>query len=325
MCVELGLCLLWPLATAGGLGATPMSRTAALIPERGEALKGGRLTGAAQVPLERADGGDTPILTFHSGRGKVRLLLDTGAASAMVSPGLVERFALGSQPLPPGTWSLAGGGADCQALRLAKTTLPELRLHSGHAPVLSLSGLETLVVPVAALPKGVDGVLGAPSLKQLPFVVDPHEGKIHFGPSAGEWRQASPTPKEVIPLVWRRGVPLAPLRLRLSAHQSTVLEALLDTGAEGLFLTRELAARLIPLGPSRSAQLVGVCGRQEVSRQRLMGLGLAMQPIGSVEAIITSNPVFALLRVQVIVGQEILRSRRQFWRLDAQPPRLELW
>jgi hypothetical protein len=44
-----------------------------------------------------------------------------------------------------------------------------------------------------------------------------------------------------------------------------------------------------------------------------------------VEAIILSNPVFERLGVEAIVGQELLRSRRQLWRLDVTPPRLELW
>jgi len=32
-----------------------------------------------------------------------------------------------------------------------------------------------------------------------------------------------------------------------------------------------------------------------------------------------------LLGVEAIVGQEVLRFRRQLWRLDTDPPRLELW
>jgi hypothetical protein len=56
-----------------------------------------------------------------------------------------------------------------------------------------------------------------------------------------------------------------------------------------------------------------------------IGLGLQAPPIQSVEAILTSNPVFSLLGVEAIVGQELLRERQQLWRLDQTPPRLELW
>lgn len=325
-CLSLGL--VWVFGAGPGL-AVPEHRGAALIQERGTALQGGQLTGGSQMFLERAEGGDTPVLTFSSDFGLVRLLLDTGAASAMVSPALIRRLGLGSRPLPPDIFSLAGGGADCQSLKLFSTRLPELRLPSGGPwPPLRLHGLEALVIPAVALPKGVDGVLGVPSLKQLPFVVDPLEGRVLFGPPAQQWRRAMASSPEVLPLVWRRGVPLLPLRLRSrSDGQVRELPALADTGAEGLFLTAPLAATLTPLEPAQSARLIGACGQQEVLRQRLLwiGLGSHSPPIQTVEAILTSNPVFALLDVQAIVGQELLRSRRQFWRLEAAPARLELW
>jgi hypothetical protein len=104
-------------------------------------------------------------------------------------------------------------------------------------------------------------------------------------------------------------------------------DALIDTGAEGLFLTPELGALLRPLGTGQAARLVGVCGQQQVRRQRLMGIGIDPQspPMQTHEAILTTNPVFALLGVEAIVGQELLRIRGQLWRLDTDPPRLELW
>lgn len=305
------------------------TQAAALIQERGTPLQAGRMTGGSRTPLERAEGGDTPILTFSTGRGPVRLLLDTGAASALVTPGLVRRLGLASRPLPTQAFSLAGGGADCGALKLSSTRLPELRLLSeASALPLRLLEVEALVIPVDALPKGVDGVLGAPSLKHLPFVVDPLAGKVLLGRPAEQWRQAIGAPSEVVPLAWQRGVPLLQIRVRSrSGERISTVDALADTGAEGLFLTPSLAALLTPLGPGQSARLVGVCGQQAVLRQRLFGMGLGAQrpPDQSVEAIVTDGPVFSLLGVQAIVGQEWLRARRQLWRLDATPPRLELW
>lgn len=287
------------------------------------------MTGTGASPLERAVGGDTPILTFLSAQGPVRLLLDTGAASAMVSPALAQRFALSSRPLPAEDFSLAGGGEGCQSLRLSSTRLPELSLvGSDRVSPYRLHGVEALVIPVEALPRGVDGVLGVPTLKQVPFVVDPAQGTVLLGRAAKQWRQTMEPPIDVVPLTWRRGVPLLPIRVRdRSANQIVTLAALADTGAEGLFLTNRLAAMLTPLGSPQPARLVGVCGQQPVLRQRLMGLALGLQRPASqsVEAILTDGPVFSLLGVQAIVGQEWLRSRRQLWRLDASPPRLELW
>jgi hypothetical protein len=123
-------------------------------------------------------------------------------------------------------------------------------------------------------------------------------------------------------------VPLLQIRVRSRAdNKIRTLQALADTGAEGLFLTPRLAAMLTPLGPGQSARLVGVCGQQGVLRQRLLGIGLGpeMPPNQSVEAIVADGPVFPVLGVEAIVGQEWLRLRRQLWRLDATPPRLELW
>jgi predicted aspartyl protease len=327
----------WPVVTLASLWllashrveAAPQTRARALIQERGPTLRAGRLTGGSHIPLERAEAGDTPILTFSTAGGPVRLLLDTGAASALVSPGLVRRLGLASRPLPAERFALAGGGADCQSLKLLSTQLPELRLPPlPQSSPLRLRGLEALVLPVVALPKGVDGVLGAPALKQLPFVVDPLQGSVLFGEPALRWRQGMPPPPEVVPLTWRRGVPLLPIRVRSKANgQPKQVDALADTGAEGLFLTARLAAMLTPLGVGQSAQLVGVCGQQTVLRQHLMGIGMGVHtsPVQSVEAIVTTNPVFSLLGVEAIVGQELLRDRRQLWRLDASPPRLELW
>lgn len=327
-CLSVGLGSLW-LLVGFGVQAAPEIRSAALIQEHGLPLGGGSMEGGSQVTLERAVGGDTPVLTFASEFGPVRLLLDTGAAFAMVSPGLAERLDLHLHPLPSQTFSLAGGGANCQALKLSKTLLPELRLFSSpQRPPLRLHGLEALVTPGLALPKGVDGVLGAPSLKQLPIVVDPLMGTVLFGQPALHWRRAIASQPEVIPLAWRRGVPVVPMRVQPRADQpARVMDALADTGAEGLFLTARFAQTLTPLGPPLAARLVGACGEQRVYRQRLTGIGLGPQGSSnlSVEAILTSNPVFSLLGVEAIVGQELLRSHRQLWRLDANPSRLELW
>lgn len=313
----------------GEAQAAPETPGAALIQERGAPLRGGIVSGGGVTPLERAAGGDTPILTFLSAQGPVRLLLDTGAASALVSPELVRRFGLSIRPLSPAAFSLAGGGDDCLALRLASTRLPELALLASDQahPSLRLRGVEALVIPADALPKGVDGVLGAPTLKQLPFVVDPLQRAVLLGTPAEQWRQTVGAPVEVVPLTWVRGVPLLPMRVRSrSDHRMRTVQALADTGAEGLFLTPQLAAGLIPLGPAQPARLVGVCGQQQVVRQRLMGIGLGvLPPTQSVEAVVTDGPVFSVLGVQAIVGQEWLRSRRQLWRLDASPPRLDLW
>lgn len=310
--------------------ASPLDLNRALIQSRGLPLQPGRFWGNAELTLERAEGGDTPVLTFSSEGGPVRLLLDTGAASAMVSPALVQRLRLRRVSLTPEQFSLLGGGEGCELLELSKTRLPLLLLSPGSSPgpPLRLQGMEALVLPVVALPRGVDGVVGAPTLRQVPFVIDPLGEKLFFGAAALGWRQGNPLPPMVIPLNWRHGVPRGGIRLEPSPESpSRMVNALMDTGAEGLFLTPRLAGLLRPRGAPQPARLMGVCGEQQVLRQRFAGIGLAPEASANptVEAILTSNPVFASLGVEVIVGQELLRFRSQFWQLDQDPPQLEVW
>jgi predicted aspartyl protease len=187
----------------------------ALIQLAGQPLSGGRSRGSVSLPLERAEGGHTPVLDFqvsgvrgtagsradaaspgHAPRqdrqdmqgARIRLLLDTGATSTMVTPELAERLALERRPLPPGVFALAGGGHGCADLQPQRSRLPALMLRdpaaAAGAPALSLEGVEALVLPVAALPAGVDGVLGAPSLRLMPIRIDPVLGRITLGAMA---------------------------------------------------------------------------------------------------------------------------------------------
>lgn len=335
------------LVVLQGWGTAPVSAQclAALIQVQGQPLAGGRVSGSAVVPLERASGGDTPVLTFATDRGPVRLLLDTGATSSMVRPELAARLGLRPIPLAPEEFRLAGGGADCQSLRPQRLPLPPLRMGG-----LSLDGVEALMLPVAALPAGVDGVLGVPSLRLMPVAVDPLAQQLSLGPGA-----LRSQPRQTLPLRWHRGVPL--LSLITVAGR---VEALADTGAEGLFLSPALAARLHPLNQAESLAMVGFCGTQPVQRQTFAGVAfappvsashvsashvsashgqpdskqpVALEPLGLEplgldqprEGIITENPIFSQLGVAAIVGQELLRQRPQLWRLDLKEPRLELW
>ena len=362
----------------------------ALIQLAGQPLSGGRSRGTVSLPLERAEGGHTPVLDFqvlgvgappgsgaaaaspgpvplHGRQGaRIRLLLDTGATSTMVTPELAERLALVRRPLPAGTFGLAGGGHGCADLNPQRTRLPDLLLRDPAAPsgtsVLSLEGVEALVLPVAALPAGVDGVLGAPSLRLLPIRIDPSLGRIVLGaaaldqlpfplspsssatPPARSSAPRDPPPTAAatsrsrpqrVPLRWHRGVPLLQLRTSVGPVQ-----ALADTGAEGLFLQPALAARLRPLGPAQPLRLVGFCGEQRVERRLYAGLGLGPGSGGlaattgspspgdgpaGVEGIVTDNPIFEQLGVEAILGQELLHRHRQLWRLDQARPELLLW
>ena len=277
------------------------------------------------------------MLTLASPGGVVRLLLDSGASSTMVTPELAQRLGLSSRPLASDAIELAGGGSRCASLQARRTRLPTLELRSeGQQGSLRLSDVEALVLPVAALPQGIDGVLGIPSLRQLPLWIDPQRNRLALGPAALSAARAyeSGVSSLTIPLRWRRGVPLLQLQTPGAA-----VAALADTGAEGLFLSPTLAARLQPLGAVQVLKLAGFCGEQAVESRRYGGLSLGGLSLGDlslgdggrnrgqpgvVEAIRIENSIFAQLGIEAIVGQELLRSRAQLWRLESRPPRLEL-
>ena len=298
----------------------PLPAPAALLQLDGAPVDGGRVRGGARLPLERAAGGDTPVLPFQAPAGSVRLLLDSGASSTMVTPALARRLGLASRPMPEGAAALAGGGGDCALPAARRTTLPTLSLAG-----LRIERLEALLLPIAALPPGVDGVLGVPTLRRLPVWVDPSGGGgLALGPPALQAAASAGAPRLRLPLRLHRGVPLLELQ-----GEGRPIPALVDSGAEGLFLSPSLAGRLAPLGTAQPLRLVGVCGEQPVSRRAYAGLGLPGEPPASlehpIEGIVTTNPIFEQLGVEAIAGQELLRHRRQLWRLDAPRPELLLW
>lgn len=323
------------------------SGAAALIQLQGPALPPGAMSGSAVVPLERAHGGDTPVLTFvvpgsgGDAAARVRLLVDTGASSMLVSPALAGRLGLISRPLPPQSFELAGAGEGCDGLKPSRVRLPPLQLAGSGSTAgagLRLSGAEALVLPVGGLPDDVDGVLGAPQLRQLPLWIDPRGSRLALGrqalqeaaPFAAPRRPASGPGPTTVSLRWRRGVPLLSLALdpgpSAASPSPSTATALADTGAEGLFVTPALAASLPALAPGRPLQVAGACGLQPARWTLVLGPHLPGLPPGTpVQAIVTANPVFQALGVEAIVGQELLRTHRQLWRLDASPPTLKLW
>jgi hypothetical protein len=330
------------------------SGAAALIQLRGPELHPGKMAGSASVTLEQARGGDTPVLTFRvagpegpgagnaagaASGGKVRLLLDTGASSMLVTPALVQRLGLTSRPLAPQSLDLAGAGEGCHGLQPRRTRLPPLQLGDSArpgSPALRLSGAEALVLPVAGLPADVDGVLGAPQLRQLPVWIDPLGDRLAVGGQALAEAALSSEPRRretsatTLRLRWQRGVPLVPLALDQRQPTGTSLTAtvpaLADTGAEGLFVTPALAATFTGLAPSLPLQVAGSCGQQPARSTLVLGPHLQGQaPVSPVQVIETANPVFRALGVEAIVGQELLRTHRQLWRLDTSPPTLKLW
>ncbi|WP_191964832.1 aspartyl protease family protein [Synechococcus sp. RSCCF101] len=328
--IMLSLAALLSLASCPPAVSQPL-RQQAVIQVEGEELAAGRLSGSGQVRLERAAAGDTPVLGFQAlttPPHRVRLLLDTGATSHLLRRSASERLGLASTPIPEGDVGFSGAGDHCRP-ELAKGSLPPLRLLGDRGSV-RLEGAETVILPMAGLPEGVDGVLGAPALRQLPLWVDPIAGSVGFGARALQLAdqalgQRAAQPNHQHRLQWKHGAPITEMQRNNGAR----VAALVDTGAEGIFITPELAGTLDwGFGPPQRIRVTGFCGIQNAVRAKLGGLVLdqpsAQQAPQEQSVIITRNPVFEDLGVELIVGQGWLRHRRQLWRLDEKPPVLRL-
>lgn len=289
---------------------------AALVQLEGMRLPEPRVRGSADVPYDRPADGDTPIVSLTTPDGTVlRLLLDSGASVSLVTDQLVRRLGLSVSALPAGALRLAGAGAGCQDLRPGRVQLPELTVGG-----VQIDGLEALVMPSLGVPPGSDGVLGAPLFRQLPLLVDPVQRRLRLGPDLDRAGMA-PAGATRLPLHWRHAVPL----LDLHDSRGTQGSALLDTGAEGLFVSRHLAARLRPQGPVRPLRIAGFCGDESALQMDLEGLQVAGTPIGRRSMIVTDSGILAALEVEAVVGQPLLRDRRQLWLLNREQPVLLLW
>ncbi|MFM7229630.1 MAG: aspartyl protease family protein [Cyanobacteriota bacterium] len=310
----MGLQPLTVLIAALLLAAVPAR--AALVQLEGMRLPEPRVRGAANVPYDRPADGDTPIVSLTTPDGAVlRLLLDSGASVSLVTERLVQRLGLPVSPLPPGALRLAGAGAGCQDLRPGRVQLPQLTVGG-----MQIDGLEALVMPALGIPPGSDGVLGAPLFRQLPLLVDPVGRRLRLGPDLDR-AGVAPAGATRLPLRWRHAVPL----LELQDSRGTQGSALLDTGAEGLFVSRNLAARLRPQGPVQALRIAGFCGDESALQMDLEGLQLAGTPVGKRSMIVTDSGILAALEVEAVVGQPLLRDRRQLWLLNREQPVLLLW
>lgn len=292
------------------------SARAALVQLEGIQLPEPLVRGSTDVSYERPSDGDTPIVRLTTPDGtEVKLLLDSGASVSLITEQLARQLGLPVAEVPPGTLRLAGAGAGCQDLRPGRVRLPDLALGS-----VQIEGLEALVMPALGVPPGSDGVLGAPLFRQLPLLIDPIGRRVRLAPEQ-DGRAMAPAHAQRLPLRWSHGVPLVDLQDSRGRGGS----ALLDTGAEGLFVSRNLAARLQAVGPVLPLRITGFCGNESALQMNLQGLRLAGTPVGGQSMIVTDSGILAALEVDAVVGQPLLKNRRQLWLLNREQPVLLLW
>ena len=273
------------------------------------------IEGASRAAYTTPSDGDTPILLLKTSAGApVRLLIDTGASRSMVSQALIQRLQLPTQALPSGNFELAGAGSDCPTDPPRQAVLPTLQLGD-----LKIRKLAVLVMPKLGVPPGTDGVLGASALRQLPLLIDPSQQQVHFDHQLST--QSAPADALRVPLQWRDHVPL----LQVFDQTGNATSALLDTGAEAVFIGASLAQRLSPLSPPSGVEIQGFCGSEFAIERLFSGLSVGNVRLQRSPAIVTRNRILKDLNVEAIIGQPLLKNRRQLWLLNRPDPLVLLW
>ena len=273
------------------------------------------MEGSSRTVYTTPSDGDTPVLLLKTSGGlPVRLLIDTGASRSMVSQAFVQRLKLKTKALPSGNFALAGAGSDCPTDPPRQAVLPMLRLGE-----LKIRELAVLVMPKLGVPPGTDGVLGASALRQLPLLIDPKQKQLRFDQQLTP--QSAPADAVRIPLRWRDHVPL----LQVSDQNGDETSALLDTGAEAVFIGVPLAQRLSPQSPPSGVEIQGFCGSEFAIERIFSGLSVANLKLEKSPAIVTRNRILKDLNVEAIIGQPLLKKRRQLWLLNRPEPLVLLW
>lgn len=189
--------------------------------------------GSAPLQLLRTgDIGGLPWAELPLQGRPTRWLLDSGASAAVITPALAQSLKL--QALSPISVAMAGG-----VRTLPRYRLPALPGSEGAADAAADTAAIALdLQPLLGEAGGyVDGVLGAPWLRERVTRFDFSAGRLHWSAAAGAVSDAA-----VLPLHWDQGLPT--VSLALGAGQPE--DFLVDTGNAGalvLFAKRARALR----------------------------------------------------------------------------------
>jgi hypothetical protein len=151
------------------------------------------------------------------------------------------------------------------------------------------------------------------------MLIDPKQQQVRFDQQLSI--QSAPADALRLPLQWRDHVPL--VRVFDQSRKSTL--ALLDTGAEAVFVGVPLAQRLTPQSPPSGVEIQGFCGSELAVERVFTGLRIGTVRLEGSPAIVTRNRILKDLNVEAIIGQPLLKNRRQLWLLNRPDPVLLLW
>lgn len=164
-----------------------------------------------QIPLMAGSENHFFVEVVINGRGKARLLLDTGASMITLSQNAARRLGLNYLDAPKITFSTAGGMVE----------MPLLALDSVAVEGASASLVETAVNPMD-MGQDIDGLLGMSFLSNFKFEIDQiHarlvlrplsiEGEVEYGDRPGDW--------------WKRRFDYLKQRIRQSSRKANSANA----------------------------------------------------------------------------------------------------
>jgi hypothetical protein len=180
--------------------------------------------------LRTGDIGGLPWVEFDLAGVASRWLIDSGSTAAVISPTLAARLRLPRQS--PVRVATAGG-----VQTLERFTLPALPVFGGAAPnAASAIALDPKTL-LGAAGGELDGVLGAPWLRDGVTTFDFARSRLQWARRAGVPSPAA----SVLPLRWDSGLPV----LRLAIGQRKADDFLFDTGNAGALVVFERRAQAL--------------------------------------------------------------------------------
>lgn len=226
----------------------------------------------ATVPLQLLHTGDIgllPSIRLVLDGAPTRWLVDSGATTALVTPALAARLKLRRHFFAA---RLATAGGVQSVDRHDLPTLPVFGAGAGDATALAVD-LARLFGPAGAR---VDGLLGAPWLRQGSTTFDFARGELRWAPAAA----APPPAAAVLPLRWDGALPV----VRLAIGERRPEEFLFDTGNAGALVVfaqraQALLADASPLPESTVRELGGTVRARFARIDRLAAPGLAWREV----------------------------------------------
>ncbi|MFO1394371.1 MAG: retroviral-like aspartic protease family protein [Steroidobacteraceae bacterium] len=186
------------------------------------------------APTREDRSGRIHAAVYINGQGPYRFIVDTGANSSALAPGIAEQLALPPAPVMVEVHGVTG-----------TEMLPAVEVQSLRAG--------DIVLPPAALPvltgdifDHADGILGVAGIQQMRMDVDFVRDRVEIAPSAG--RRAPPGYLTVPASLWQGGLLLVNGRVG-----SVPTKVIIDTGAERTIGNLQLRAALIE-GSSRGEE-----------------------------------------------------------------------